>query len=207
MPRFLLLDEIDGFEIGQEGDPIALATMRTLAFPDRKILAGSTPVFDHGPVSRLYAESDQRIFEIPCPDCGDFSEVKWANIEWPEGKPQEAAWRCPCCTSLVAERHKAAAVEKGRWRATQPHVEGHAGFRINALVSPHANASWGILAAEFIRAKDSPATLQTFVNLVLGEPWREAQDDLDENELGCQAGTVRAARPDPAGSADRHRWS
>ena len=33
--------------------------MRTLAFPDRKILAGSTPVFDHGPVSRLYAESDQ----------------------------------------------------------------------------------------------------------------------------------------------------
>ena len=30
-------------------DPIKLAEMRTLAFPDRKILAGSTPVFDNGP--------------------------------------------------------------------------------------------------------------------------------------------------------------
>ena len=193
--KILCLDEIDGFEIGQEGDPIALATMRTLAFPDRKILSGSTPVFDFGPVSRLYAESDQRVFEIPCPDCGGFSEVKWANITWPDGKPEEAAWACPCCGSVVAERHKAAAVAQGRWRATMPHVKGHAGFRINALVSPHANASWGILAAEFTRAKDSPATLQTFVNLVLGEAWREAQDDLDEHDL--------AAKREPFGLPDR----
>ena len=193
--KILCLDEIDGFEVGQEGDPIALATMRTLAFPDRKILAGSTPVFDFGPVSRLYAESDQRVFEIPCPDCGGFSEVKWANITWPEGKPQEAAWTCPCCGSVVAERHKAAAVAQGRWRATMPHVKGHAGFRINALVSPHANASWAILAAEFLRAKDNPATLQTFVNLVLGEPWREAQDDLEEHDL--------AAKREPFGLPDR----
>lgn len=193
--KILCLDEIDGFEIGLEGDPIALATMRTLAFPDRKILAGSTPVFDYGPVSRLYAESDQRIFEIPCPECGGFSEVKWANITWPEGKPEQAAWACPCCGSVVAERCKAAAVAQGRWRATTPHVKGHAGFRINALVSPHANASWGILAAEWLKAKDSPATLQTFVNLVLGEPWREAQDDLDENDL--------AAKREPFGLPDR----
>jgi phage terminase large subunit GpA-like protein len=193
--KILCLDEIDGFEIGMEGDPIALATMRTLAFPDRKILAGSTPVFDNGPVSRLYAESDQRIFEIPCPDCRDFSEVRWANMTWPDGKPEEAPWACPACGSVVHERFKAAAVAQGRWRATMPHVKGHAGFRINALVSPHANANWGILAAEFIRAKDNPATLQTFVNLVLGEPWREAQDDLDENDL--------AAKREPFGLPDR----
>ena len=193
--KILLLDEIDGFEVGQEGDPIKLAEMRTLAFPDRKIIAGSTPIFDFGPVSRLYAESDQRIFEITCPDCGHFSEVLWANITWPEGRPEEAAWACPCCGAVVAERLKAALVAQGRWRATMPHVRGHAGFRINALVSPHANASWAILAAEFIRAKDNPATLQTFVNLVLGEAWREAQDDLDEHEL--------AAKREPFGLPDR----
>ena len=179
----------------QEGDPIKLAEMRTLAFADRKILAGSTPVFDHGPVSRLYAESDQRVFEVPCPDCGAFSEVRWAHLEWPEGCPEEAAWRCPECRSLIAERHKAGMVEAGRWRATAPQVKGHAGFRINALVSPHANAAWGLLAAEFLRAKDNPATLQTFVNLTLGEPWREAQDDLDEHEL--------AAKREPFGLPDR----
>ncbi|WP_273281120.1 phage terminase large subunit family protein [Pseudooceanicola atlanticus] len=193
--KVLLLDEIDGFEIGQEGDPIKLAEMRTLAFPDRKILAGSTPVFDHGPVSRLYAESDQRVFEVPCPNCGAFNEVKWSAIEWPEGQPAGAAWRCPSCQTLIAERLKAAMVEGGRWRVTAPHVTGHAGFKVNALVSPHANAAWGILAAEFLRAKDNPATLQTFVNLTLGEPWREAQDDLDEHEL--------AAKREPFGLPDR----
>lgn len=193
--RVLLLDEIDGFEIGQEGDPIALATMRTLAFRDRKIIAGSTPVFDHGPVSRLYAESDQRVFEVPCPACDGFSEVTWVAIEWPEGKPEEAAWRCPACKTLVGERHKAQMVATGRWRATAPHVAGHAGFRVNALVSPHANAAWGRLAAEFLRAKDNPATLQTFINLTLGQPWREAQDDLDESEL--------MARREPFGLPDR----
>lgn len=193
--KILLLDEIDGFEIGLEGDPIKLAEMRTLAFPDRKILAGSTPVFDYGPVSRLYAESDQRIFEVPCPDCHAFCEIKWANITWPEGRPLEAAWACPECGSVVQERHKAGMVAQGRWRATQPLVTGHAGFKINALVSPHANASWGVLAGEFLKAKDNPATLQTFVNLVLGEAWREAQDDLDEHAL--------AAKREPFGLPDR----
>lgn len=61
--RFLAMDEIDGYEVTQEGDPIKLAEMRTLTFRDRKILAGSTPVFDFGPISRLYSESDRRIFE------------------------------------------------------------------------------------------------------------------------------------------------
>ena len=181
--RVLLLDEIDGFEIGAEGDPLKLAEMRTLAFRDRKIIAGSTPVHDHGPVSRLYAESDQRVFEVPCPECHDFSEIKWASIEWPAGRPEEAAWTCPQCGSVVQERHKPEMVAGGRWRATQPQVKGHAGFRVNALVSPHANAAWGKLASEFLRAKDNPATLQTFVNLVLGEAWRDSEDDLDENEL------------------------
>jgi phage terminase large subunit GpA-like protein len=184
--RILLLDEIDGYEIGQEGDPIKLAETRTLAFRDRKIVAGSTPIWDHGPVSRLYAESDQRIWEIPCVECDEFSEVTWKEIQWPPGEPEKAAWCCPKCGSVVQERFKAQMVDKGRWRATAPDVKGHAGFRINALVSPHANASWGKLAAEFIRAKNNPATLQTFVNLTLGQAWRETEDDLDEHELASK---------------------
>jgi phage terminase large subunit GpA-like protein len=74
-------------------------------------------------------------------------------------------------------------VAAGRWRATQPHVEGHAGFRLNALVSLLANASWGKLAAEFAEGKDDPARLQTFVNTILGQGWREAGEELDDGEL------------------------
>lgn len=181
--RILIMDEIDGFEVSQEGDPIELATMRTMTFRDRKIIAGSTPVFDHGPATRLYDQSDKRIFEVPCPSCGDFAEVKWADIRWAEGDPDSAHWVCPSSGCVVQESQKAAMVAAGRWRATAPEVKGHAGFRINALVSPHFNAKWGKLCAEFLKAKRSPETLQTFTNLVLGEPWRTEGDDLDEHAL------------------------
>jgi phage terminase large subunit GpA-like protein len=181
--KILMMDEIDAMEPGPEGDPLILAERRTLTFADRKIIAGSTPVFDHGPVSRLYALSDMRIFEVPCPECGDFTEIMWSHIQWDEGKPETAHFVCPHCGSCVDERHKASMMAKGRWRATAPNVKGHAGFRLNALISPHKNASWGRLAAEFIAAKDDPATLQVFVNTLLGQPWREAADDLDESDL------------------------
>ncbi len=44
---------------------------------------------------------------------------------------------------VIEERHKPAMVESGRWRATAPHVEGHAGFRLNALVSRPAERVMG----------------------------------------------------------------
>jgi len=181
--KILMMDEIDAMEPGLEGDPLILAERRTLTFADRKIIAGSTPVFDHGPVSRLYARSDQRVFEVPCPECAGFTEIMWQHIQWDAGLPETAHFVCPHCGCCVGERHKAGMIAQGRWRATAPQVQGHAGFRLNALISPHKNASWGKLAAEFIAAKDDPATLQVFVNTLLGQPWREAADDLDESDL------------------------
>lgn len=181
--RFLAMDEIDGWEVTQEGDPIKLAEMRTLTFRDRKILAGSTPIFDFGPITRMYGESDQRVYEVCCPECGGFHEVDWAQISWPEGEPDKAAWTCLGCGCVIEERHKPAIVAQGRWRATAPEVKGHAGFRINCLISPHHNARWGKLAAEFLQAKRSPETLQPFVNTILGQPWKTEGEDLDEHEL------------------------
>lgn len=88
------------------------------------------------------------------------------------------------CEVLISERHKPEMVNKGAWRVTAPEVEGHAGFRLNALVSPLKNASWGTLAAEFMAAKrNGPEELQVFVNTILAEGWREASDEIDEAAL------------------------
>lgn len=186
--RVLIVDEADAMEVTAEGSPIMLAEKRTLSFPDRKIIVGSTPVFeDTSHVLRSYARSDQRIFEVCCPECSGFQEVVWKDIQWPEGEPDKAAWCCPGCGVVTEERHKLAMVAAGRWRATAPEVKGHAGFRINALVSPLANASWRKLAAEFLQSKDDPATLQTFVNTILAEGWREAGEELDDSALAARA--------------------
>ncbi len=186
--RVLAIDEADGMEATAEGSPILLAERRTLSFADRKIILGSTPVHEEtSAVLRAYAASDARVFEVPCPECGVLSELLWGDIFWDEGAPQTARWRCPHCAAEVAERHKAAMVAAGAWRVTRPGVQGHAGFRLNSLVSPHAKAAWPKLAAEFLAAQSDPGTLQVFVNTILGQGWRSEGDELAEEELMARA--------------------
>ena len=186
--KVLLIDEADAMEPGAEGNPITLAERRTLSFANRKIVLGSTPTIEEtSNVLRSYAESDKRVFEVPCPSCGTFNEIQWANIEWEPEKPETAAYRCPNCNDLIDERHKAAMVAAGTFRATAPHVKGHAGFRLNALISGLANASWGKLAAEFLSAKAHPDKLQVFVNTILGQGWRESAEEIDEAALAARA--------------------
>ena len=186
--RILLMDEVDAMEPSAEGNPLTLAERRTLSFVNRKIVAGSTPTNDDtSNVLRLYRQSDQRVFEVPCPSCGEFSEILWKDIRWEPDEPTTAHYVCPLNGCVVQEREKAAMVLAGRWRATCPAVVGHAGFRINALVSTLVNASWPKLAAEFIQAKDHPDQLQVFINTILGEGWREAAEETDAAELASRA--------------------
>lgn len=188
--RVLLLDEIDAFEVDVrgEGDPVALAERRTATFANRRIIAGSTPVHEStSRIVRAYQRSDQRVFEPECPACGERHEVRWTNIRWPDGQPEAAHWACPSCGGIVEDADKPAFIASGRWRATRPEVIGHHGYRLSALISALPNAAWPRLAAEFLEAKKAPETLQTFVNTVLGEPWRESADDLDEGELAARA--------------------
>jgi phage terminase large subunit GpA-like protein len=74
--RILIVDEADACGTGAEGDSIDLAEKRTLTFANRKILIGSTPTFESSSVVlQRYRQSDQRVFEVPCPECGAFFEL------------------------------------------------------------------------------------------------------------------------------------
>jgi phage terminase large subunit GpA-like protein len=186
--KILIIDEADAMETTAEGSPIKLAEMRTLTFSDRKIIMGSTPVFEEtSHVIRAYTESDQRIFEVIPPCCETPTEILWSMIEWPEGEPEKAAFRCPHCNALTDEKHKADMVERGAWHITRPEVQGHAGFRLNSLCSTLPNASWGKLAAEWLVAKKNPDTLQAFINTILGQGWKEASEELDSDGLMARA--------------------
>ena len=109
------------------------------------------------------------------------------HIKWDEGKPETAKFCCPACGSFVEERHKFAMVSAGRWRATHPEVLGHAGFKLNALVSLIANATWPQLAAQWLAAQGDPGALQVFVNTVLAEPWSDGGGIIDDAALLSRA--------------------
>jgi phage terminase large subunit GpA-like protein len=185
--RVLFCDECDAMEVGPEGNPLKLAERRTLSFGNRKIVIGSTPIFEStSHVLRAYRESDSRVFEVPCPSCGAYTEIQWTHIVWPPDDPSAAAFQCPHCKALFDERNKPSMVEAGRWRATKPEVKGHAGFRLNALVSLLTNASWAKLAAEFLAAKEDPAELQVFSNTILAQGW-STPAMIDESTLAARA--------------------
>lgn len=187
--RCVYADEVDAMECA-EGDPLKLAERRTLTYRNRKLVAGSSPKDDGTSlIAKLYAESDQRVFEIECPHCASPFELLWRHIQWPDGKPEEAHAVCPECGGVIEEgEHKAKAVEAGRWRATRPEVQGHHGYRSNALVSTLDNCAWGKLAREFLAAKDDPDLLRAFVTTILAEPWREdAVEATNEDELAESA--------------------
>jgi phage terminase large subunit GpA-like protein len=77
-------------------------------------------------------------------------------------------------------------VTAGQWRITKPEVKGHAGFRLNALVSLVPNATWSQLAQEFVEAKGDPEQLQTFVNTLLAEGW-STPSMVNEDALAARA--------------------
>lgn len=201
--RVLYCDEVDGMGVTAEGDPIGLAERRTLSYPDRKIVVGSTPTDEQTSlVAKRYAQSDMRVFEIPCIHCGDVFELLWEHIDWNPGRPDTAICLCPLCGCAIEERYKPEMVEAGDWRATAPDIVGHAGFRMNALISMFANAAWPKLAEEFEKARKSgPTDMQVFVNTVLGKVWQTSIDYVDENQLlaRCEAFGI-------AWDHDNSRW-
>ena len=182
--RIIILDEVDSMKVIGDGHPVDLAVTRADTFPDSKLILGSSPVCEEtSHVISEYAKSDQRIFEVPCPHCGSFHEIKWGDIKWPEGHPEKAAWWCPSCGTETHNDYKAGMIAKGRWRITKPEVKGHAGFKINSLSSPIPKADWRLLAQDWVKAQGDPTKLQVFINTRLGQGWSSSGDRIDELAL------------------------
>jgi phage terminase large subunit GpA-like protein len=200
--RFLIVDEADACEdSAAEGDVITLAERRTMTHSNRKIILGGSPIDEvTSHVLRSFNESDRRVFEIPCPSCGAFTELMWRHLEWEPDRPETTKYRCEHCKQLISEHHKPAMVAAGRWRITDPSVVNHAGFRLNSLVSLLDNCAWPKLVAEFLRAKNDPDTkrLKAFTCAILGQAWRDDADEIDDLNLIARAEPFDTDHIDPA---------
>lgn len=174
--RIVLFDETDGYpaSAGTEGDQIKLGIKRTDYFWNRKIVAGSTPTIkDASRIERLFGQSDQRRYFVPCPQCHHMQYLKWPNLKWPKDEPEKAYFVCEANGCAIEHSEKRWMIERGEWRAQTPGTGKHVGFHIWAAYSYSPNATWGNLAAEFLEAKGNPESLKTFINTALGEVWEE----------------------------------
>ncbi len=177
--RYLFLDEVDGYpgDVDGEGDPIALAEARTRTFQRRKVLMVSTPtIAGRSRVEREFAKSDQRRFFVPCPDCGHFQTLKFAQLKWPKGEPAKAGYACDDCGVVHGEHAKTAMLRAGEWRSTSAGDGKTAGFHLSSLYSPVGWMSWVEIAQRWEAAQGDQELLKEFINTVLGETWQEKGD-------------------------------
>lgn len=171
--RYLFLDEIDAYpgDVDGEGDPVSLAIQRTATFARRKILLVSTPTIQG--ISRIEKEfesSNKQYYWVPCPDCGEFQVLKWAQVKWGDD-PCNAWYECIGCGVQIQNHQKSQMLERGEWRAERPEVKVAAGFHLSSLYSPQGWFSWGNAAETFLQAKNDEQMLKVWVNTTLGETW------------------------------------
>lgn len=180
--RYVFLDEVDGYpgDVDGEGDPVALAEARTRTFQRRKVYMVSTPtIAGRSRIEREFSKSDQRRFFLPCPECGHFQTLKFANLKWDKGEPKSAQYVCEDCGSLLGEQHKTEMLRRGEWRPTAEGDGRTIGFHLSSLYSPVGWMSWVEIAQRWEAAQGDPNLLKEFINTVLGETW-QARGDAPE---------------------------
>lgn len=178
----LCCDEIDKMvsDVDDEGNPIVLALQRQTTFRDRaKAILACSPTMEGSAIDTWFKRSDQREFYVPCPLCGAwqcpygkfFSQVRWDDkLETREDQAFTARYHCQECNQPWDDRTRWAAVERGEFRTDKP-FNGIVGYRISQLCSLDKRLAEIVL--EFLRIKDTPADLKSFVNTVLAENWED----------------------------------
>jgi phage terminase large subunit GpA-like protein len=196
-------DEVDGYDVTQEGDFLELLAQRSATFGDDRLdVRSSTPVdLETSRIYKGWLAGDQRRYYVCCPLCGHRQYFKWANVRWDgrqstdvadaekdfgkDHEPTTARYLCdePTCGMLWGDGERIAAIRSAvkmgaGWIAAKP-FKGHASF--------HAPE----MASTFRRLRDivqsyldklSLGDLQSFVNVSLGWPYA-AGDKADPDGL------------------------
>lgn len=189
--RYLFLDEVDAYpgDVGNEGDPVSLARARTRTFARRKIYLVSTPTIrNKSRIEKLFLETDQRRYFVPCPGCGEMQHLEWHGIKWHDHNPKTAHYACRRCSRPIYNHEKNWMLPRGEWRGTAKTTDSRTiGFHLSALYSPVGFYSWEDAVGDWLRAQKNLPELKTFVNTVLGETWEEKGDAPEWERLHARS--------------------
>ena len=192
--RIIFEDDLDAFAeaVGDEGDPVALAKVRTRTYQHTyKIYLASSPTTEEK--SKIYKEfltSDQRHYHVPCPHCGIPASLEWENMHATCGlfdakvariradstSPDKtsllsgfnAVWyECPHCSGRIEETDRRQMLAGGSWVPSFPGRERR-GYHINAIYSPFV--SFRDLMTAYVEGLIDPEKMIVFINTMLGLP-------------------------------------
>lgn len=203
--RVARADEVDAYPLkgaGEEGDQIELLLNRTIDYPDRVFIEGSTPLKEEtSRILQSFLAGDQRRRFLPCPHCGHFQYLRWrekgheGGFHWSPGDPSSVVYLCESCLKPIRHRDKWEMDKLGEWRPCGaanigPDGREHRSYHIWAAYSYQANATWSHIVYEYEKTKKDASTHQTFINTWIGIPWKdEIQAKVSADGLMARRGT------------------
>jgi phage terminase large subunit GpA-like protein len=189
--RYIFLDEVSKFPkfAGNEADPISLALERQKTFGNKKTYITSTPTVEDDTIMTEEKLCDQRRdYAVPCPLCGTFQFLRFDQVKWQQGLPKDetystkvrdtAYYECEHCHGRINDLQKPAMLLAGVWQGDNKlrHPRSVA-FRLNGLYSPWI--TFGGMAEEFVKSKDSYEKLMNWRNSWNGEPMNQIVRDTE----------------------------
>lgn len=160
------IERIKAYASKKEADPVSLAIERTKTYTtNRYIFMTSTPTLKTGHIWKAKEEADaEKHYFVPCPHCGQFIELKFAQVKWPgkdvvpekRERAEMSSYLCQACGAVITDQHKGKMLEAGRWeyvRKSAKHPKSVA-YWINTLYSPFTRFSE--IAYAFLTSKDDP---------------------------------------------------
>lgn len=125
--RYVIMDEMDNCESQSShlGDTVSLCEARTTTFGfRRKIFLPSTPSTELGSIHRMGKQYGLTRFHVPCPKCGAYQFLKYAQIKIPEQERDPdrivvlglAEYECEHCRARLSDgEHKRWMIDRGLW--------------------------------------------------------------------------------------------
>lgn len=152
--RILLADEIDGYPAtaGKDGDPLLLASKRLTTFWNKKEVFISTPTVKGA--SRIEVEfenSTQEIWNVPCPACGEYQPLEWAQVNFDKNNLDEINYTCAKCGTISSEAEWKELFVKGKFFPQFPE-RAVRGFYLNSLASLFVE--WREIVDKFLTANE-----------------------------------------------------
>ena len=194
--RYGVKDEVSKWTMLPNGaDPETLFFGRFTAFRrvrSYKIAEISTPEIDSGDelgddlahcrIDRSFKRSDQRYWNIRCPQCAHEFVQTMDLFHIDREDPHKSVMGCPECNYPISEAERVAAVRAGRWIATRNDPDRHPGFHIDAFIS--LMMSYGDIAKDKIDSESlgEPGE-KDFSNLVLALPFEMKGNAPDHKRL------------------------
>lgn len=179
--KVMLLDEVSGVEISDQGNPVKLCEQRISQYgDDGLIVLSSTPLYPGDLINSEYELSDKRKWHVKHSCCDipytfEWEQVSfgWRKLENGRGIPdsETAKLICPHCNGEIDEHTRHQMVHNGEWIATSADGEpGVVGYNINRLCDPMATIKG--ITAKFANAHYN-FSLQEFFNNELGLPFQD----------------------------------